>query len=193
MRWWIFILASIIVVGLDSGLGGVFTIRGLGHATPSIAACLLAFVSLQARPRTALWAAWLIGMMLDLSPGSTGAAGGIPVIGPRTLGAIAATQVVILLRPVVFRRRVITIAVMAGLVSACIGLGSAAVETLRWWMPWTHALAPPPPGTRIGTIAGSAIYTLLLALPVGAILRMTTIWWRFEAPSGRLDYASNRR
>jgi len=193
MRWWVFLILAIIAVGLDSGLAGVFTIRGLGHATPSFSACLLAFVALQARPRCVLWAAWIIGLMLDLSPGSAGAAGAVPVIGPRTLGAVAAGQVVLLMRPVVFRRRIITIAVMAGLVAACVGLGSAAVETVRWWMPWTHALAPPPAGTRVTTVFAGAVYTILLALPVGAILRWTTVWWRFDAPAGRLDYAGARR
>jgi cell shape-determining protein MreD len=193
MRWWILLIMAIIAVGLDTGLVGVFTLRGLGHATPSIAACLLGFVALQARPRAALWAAFVIGLMLDLSPGSSGAAGGVPIIGPRTLGSIAAAQVVLLLRPVVFRRRVVTVAVIAGVAAACIGLGSASVETIRWWAPWTHALAPPPAGARMLTIAGSSVYTVLLGIPVGAILLGTNRWWRFGAAPGRLDYAASRR
>ena len=187
------LVMAIIAVGLDTGLVGVFTLRGVGHATPSIAACLLGFVALQARPRAALWAAFVIGLMLDLSPGSAGAAGGIPIIGPRTLGCIAAAQVVLLLRGVVFRRRVVTVAVIAGVAAACIGLGSASVETIRWWVPWTHALAPPPAGARLLTIGGSALYTVLLGIPVAVVLLGTNRWWRFGAAPGRLDYAASRR
>ena len=102
MRWWVFLITAVVAVGLDTGLTGVFTLRGLGHATPSISACLLGFLALQARPRTVLWSAWVLGMMMDVSPGSAGAAGTVAVIGPRTLGAIASAQVVLLLRPVVF-------------------------------------------------------------------------------------------
>ena len=193
MRWWVFLIMAIVAVGLDSGLVGVFTLRGLGYATPSIAACLLGFIALQARPRTVLWAAWIIGIMLDLSPGSAGAAGGIPVIGPKTISAIAAAQVVLLLRPVVFRRRIVTIAVIGGVVGVCVGLGSAAVETVRWWMPWTHALAPPPASTRLTTIGFSAIYTILIGLPIAGLLIGTSGWWRFGAAPGRLDYAASRR
>jgi len=86
-----------------------------------------------------------------------------------------------------------TVAVVAGLVSVCIGLGSAAVETVRWWMPWTHALAPPPAGDRLATIGFSGIYTMLIGLPIGAILLGTSGWWRFDAAPGRLDYAGARR
>ncbi len=193
MRWWVFLITAVVAVGLDTGLTGVFTLRGLGHATPSISACLLGFLALQARPRTVLWSAWVLGMMMDVSPGSAGAAGTVAVIGPRTLGAIASAQVVLLLRPVVFRRRIMTVAVVAGLVSVCIGLGSAAVETVRWWMPWTHALAPPPAGDRLATIGFSGIYTMLIGLPIGAILLGTSGWWRFDAAPGRLDYAGARR
>ena len=38
MRWWVVLIMVIIAVGLDTGLAGVFTIRGIGHATPSFSA-----------------------------------------------------------------------------------------------------------------------------------------------------------
>jgi len=193
MRWWVFLIMAIVAVGLDTGLVGVFTLRGVGHATPSVAACLVAFIALQARPRGALWAAFVIGLMLDLSPGSAGAAGSVPILGPRTLGCIAAVYMILLLRPVMFRRRVVTVAVIAGIAAACIGLGSASVETIRWWAPWTHALAPPPAGGRLVTIAASAGYTVLLGIPIAAMLLGTNRWWRFAAAPGRLDYAASRR
>ncbi len=193
MRWWVFLLCAIVAVGLDSGLMGVFTLRGLGYATPSVSACLLAFIALQARPRTALWVAWAIGCMLDLSPSSGSGAGAIAIVGPRALGAVAAAQVVLLLRPVVFRRRVITVAVVSGLAAICLGLGAATVETIRWWMPWTHALAPPPAGPRLVTIAFSGIYTMLIGVPIAGLLLGSARLWRFDAPAGRLDYAASRR
>lgn len=193
MRWWVFLLMATIAVGLDSGLAGVFTLRGLGHATPGFSACLLAFIALQARPHLALWAAWVIGLLLDLSPGSAGAAGGVVVIGPHTLGCVAGAWGVLLLRNVVFRRRIVTVAVVSGLVMASIGLVAAAVETVRWWMPWTNALAPPPPALRLATITASSVYTMLVGLPVAGVLLLTLRWWRFDAAPGRLDYASSRR
>ncbi len=192
MRWWVFLIMGIVAVGLDSGLASVFTLRGLGWATPSFAACLLAFIALQARPRTVFWAAWVLGLMMDLSPTAAAGSAGIPVIGPQTLAAVAAVQVVLLLRPVVFRRRVITIAVMAGIVMVCLGLGAAALETVRWWLPWTHALAPPPTGQRVLTVTASAGYTVLVGIPISAFLVLTGSWWRFDAPPGRLDYAGSR-
>ncbi|MDP7028751.1 MAG: hypothetical protein QF733_00850 [Phycisphaerales bacterium] len=193
MRWWVLLVLAIIAVGLDSGLMGVFTLRGLGHATPSASACLITFVALQARPRAALWAAWVIGCMLDLSPSSGGGVGTVAIVGPNALGAVAATQVVLLLRPVVFRRRVITMAVVSGLAAICLGLGAATVETVRWWMPWTHALAPPPAGPQVVTIGFSGLYTMLVGLPIGAMLLGTSRFWRFDAPAGQLDYAGARR
>ncbi|MCH2142391.1 MAG: hypothetical protein MK077_05280 [Phycisphaerales bacterium] len=193
MRWIAFLIAAMIAVAIDSGLVGVFTIRPLASATPSLAAVLLAFVALQTRPSTARWAAWVLGIMLDLSPTAAGAVGGIPIIGPRTLGCIAAVQVILLVRPVLFRRRIVTIAVMSGVTWATIGLIAAAVETIRWWLPWTHAMAPPPASTRVLTVLASAVYTAVLGLPIGALLVGTAGLWRFEAVSPRLDYAGSRR
>ena len=60
-------------------------------------------------------------------------------------------------------------------------------------MPWTHALAPPPAGPRLVTIGFSGLYTMLLGLPIGAMLLGTSRLWRFDAPAGRLDYAGSRR
>jgi len=193
MRWFIFLVAAIVAVAMDSGLVGVFTLRGLSYATPSVSACLLAFVALQSRPSTAFWAAWILGMMLDLSPTAAGAVGGLPIIGPRTLGCVAAVQVILLVRPVLFRRRIVTIAAMSGVTWITIGLVAAAIETLRWWLPWTHAMAPPPASQRVVTVLSSGLYTAMLGLPLGAILVGTLGWWRFEAHSARLDYAGSRR
>ncbi len=193
MRWIAFLIAAMVAVAIDSGLVGVFTIRPLASATPSVAAVLLAFVALQTRPSTARWAAWFLGVMLDLSPTAAGAVGGIPIIGPRTLGCVAAVQVILLVRPVLFRRRIVTIAVMSGVTWITIGLVAAAVETIRWWLPWTHAMAPPPASTRVLTVLASGVYTALLGLPVGAVLAASAGFWRFEAVSPRLDYAGSRR
>ena len=186
MRWLVFVIGAVIVVGLDSGFSSIFTLRGAGFLTPSFAACLLAFVALMAPPITVIWAAWLLGLMVDLSPGLGEAGGSLHVIGPHALGFPLGAWIVLNFRLWMFRRRVLTIAMLTFLCVLVAGLVQTAVGILRFWLPWAGGELVPFGMGEIVHEAGNAAYSALLAIPVGWLLLQTLPLWRF-------DYGTSRR
>lgn len=192
MRWIVFIPVLIVFAGLDSGVGGLFSIGWLGGAAPSLVAVLVAFVALQASPASALWAGWWAGLLLDAAPGSGGSGTAPIVLGPGALGLTAAAWFVLLCRGMLFRARGVTLVVVAGVVAASAALVVASIRTLRFWLPWTEAALPQPASDVLLQMGGDALATSVLAILVGWVLLATTRGWRFETSPGRLDYAGRR-
>ena len=179
-------IAAILAVALDSGFSGIFTLRGAGFLTPSFAACLLAFVALLGPPVVVIWAAWFLGLLVDLSPGLGEAGGGIQVIGPHALGYPIGAWVVLNFRTWMFRRRVVTISLLTFLCVLVAGLVQTIIGILRFWLPWAGGELVPFGAYEMMHEAGNAAYSALLAIPVGWILLQTFPLWRF-------DYGTSRR
>ncbi len=185
MRLLILFFAAIFCLAFDSSFGGVFTLRSMGSITPLAMPCLVVFVSLFAPSMMAYVAALLLGLLVDLSPGHGELSQGVHLIGPSTLGFFVSAILIVKLRNVVFRRKVFTVVILT---AGCVVV-SDAVEVFiliaRSLMPWT------PPLSGSGGIAGlvkmlaTAIYTGLLAVPLGWSLLSTIGMWRFATPTGR--------
>ena len=185
MRLLVLFIATIFCLAFDSSFGGVFTLRSMGSITPLAMPCLVVFVALFAPSMLAMVVALALGLLVDVSPGYGELTQGAHLIGPNTLGFFVSTILILRIRNIVFRRRVFTIVIFT---IGCVVV-TDAVEVLllilRSLMPWTPSLS----GT--GGIAGlakmlvTAIYSGLLAVPLGWCLLSTIGMWRFATPTGR--------
>lgn len=192
MRWLVFFPVLVVFAGLDAGVGSLFSISWMGGAAPSLVAVLVAFVALQASPRSALWAGWWAGLLLDVAPGSGGSGTAAIVLGPHALSMTAAAWIVLLCRGMVFRRRASTVVAISGLVAASGALAVTSIKTLRFWLPWTEAAVPQPAVDVLLRLCGDAVATSLLAILIASGLLLTSRLWRFDTSPGRLDYAGRR-
>jgi cell shape-determining protein MreD len=178
------VIAVILGLAFDSGFGGLFTLRSLGSITPLAIPCIVVFVALFAPPTAALVAAWLIGILVDLSPGQSDLIGGMHLLGPHTLGYPVAVLVILRIRTVVFRRRILTMAILVACCVVAVGAVEALLLVVRGLMPWNPA-ATSGGMPALARLIATAIYSGLLAVPLGWGLFATIGLWRFQVPSGR--------
>ena len=184
MRALVVIIATIIAMAFDSSFGGVFTLRSAGSITPLAMPCLVVFIALFA-PQTLVYVlSLMLGVLVDLSPGQGILEGGSHLIGPHALGYLVTALLVLRIRNVVFRRRVITIAVLTTAAVIVTGATEALVLLVRGILPWTPALKGGGFSDLI-KLFGTAIYTGILAVPLGWCLLATIGLWKFHSPTGR--------
>lgn len=184
MNFLITVIFTIIALSFDSSFGGIFTLRSVGSITPLAMPCLLVFVSLFAPELVTLMTAIILGILVDLSIGQGELSGGAHLIGPNALGYLISALLILKVRNVVFRRRVLTIVVLVTSAVIVIGSVEAMVLLVRGIMPWN----PPVTGGGVGEfvkLLGTAIYTGLLAVPLGWMLLSTIGVWKFHSPTGR--------
>lgn len=99
-------------LGLELGLRDLFAFGPLGIA-PSFVLPLVVFLALSAPPRAALWAALVLGIIIDLTWPITRSDGGTLIsIGPYALGYLIGAQVVISLRGMVMAKNPLTLVVL---------------------------------------------------------------------------------
>jgi len=190
MRWAIFLIFAVLGIVFDAGFGDVFRIDGLWSIRPSLSAVLVVFVALSAPRTLALWACFVLGLLIDLSTQHT--AGGnriVYLVGPHTLGFLAAGWMVVRGRTMVFRRRPLTIGVMT---LGCVLLAQAivlAVLVLRsaGWYPggvihWTDTTL----GVEVFRRVLIAVYSGLFGIPAGWMLVRTIPLWGFQTGSHRM-------
>ncbi len=178
------VIFAILALSFDSSFGGIFTLRSVGSITPLAMPCLLVFISLFAPEMVAMLTAIILGILVDLSIGQSELVGGAHLIGPNALGYLVTSLLVLKVRNVVFRRRVLTIAILASFAVIIIGAVQATVLLVRGMMPWT----PPVSGggfTEFIKLFATAIYTGILAVPFGWCLLSTIGIWKFHSPTGR--------
>lgn len=184
MRLLVLFFAAILCLAFDSSFGGVFTLRSLGSITPLAMPCLVVFIALFAPSMLAYVIAIVLGLLVDLSPGHGGLSQGAHLIGPYTLGFFVSTILVVRIRSIVFRRRVFTIVIFT---IGCVVV-TDAVEVLllilRSFMPWTAQLAGSGGIAGLVKMLATAIYSGLLAVPLGWCLLSTIGMWRFTSPTG---------
>ncbi len=184
MRAVVAILATILALAFDSSFGGVLTLRSVGSITPLAMPCLVVFIALFAPETIAILVTLLLGVLVDLSPGNGELAGSAHLIGPHALGFLVTTILVLKIRNIVFRRRVFTIAALAAVAVITTGATEALVMLIRGIMPWTPAVTSGGFGELI-KLFGTAIYSGLLAVPLGWCLLATIGLWKFHSPTGR--------
>jgi cell shape-determining protein MreD len=187
MRWPVFIVFAFVCCALEISVRNTLRLDALYGVSPSFVACLATFIALFAHRLSALWACWILGVLMDLMP--RGGPSTVFPIGPNALGFVVAGYVIILLRTMVFRRRVLTIGAMTFIFLISASIVSVALLIVRSWYPPVNPDMPPEPYFAMRDLAWRAMVALysgvLAAVPVGWALLMTTTLWGFGAASSR--------
>jgi len=176
VRWPVFALFAYLVLVLEVSLRNVLM---LGPVGPSFVALLVVFVSLFAPRLTALWACWVLGLLVDLcSPLMHGADHVGPLLGAHALGYVFGCYVILQMRAMLFRRRAVTFAVMTAI--SLLAAGLVVVFLLA-----VHRLYPGEglalrPLRELLLRLGVAGYSGVLALLLGPVLVWTAPMWGFR-------------
>jgi cell shape-determining protein MreD len=189
VRWTVFAIFGAMVLVLDVSLGQVLALRSLGGIAPSFTAVLGVFVVFFAPRESALWASWLLGLLVDLCidlPHGGGEAG--PLVGAHALGYSFGAYLVLLVRAMLYRANVVTLAVVTLGWAAAAGLVVVFISAVHGWYPG-EAARPPlpdlPAGLEMLRRLGSAAYSGALALALAKPLIWTIPLWGFRAPIPR--------
>lgn len=185
MRWLVFIIAAAIAVALDMGMASAMTLRSLGFVTPSFAGCLVAYMALFGRTDHVLWGAWFLGVLTDLSPGSTEGQELVFIIGPHALGYVLGAWIILNIRSMVFRHRIFTLCVCTMICVLSAGFLVVVIGIVRFWLPFTGGAVVPFGLKELVQFVGDAIYSGLLAVPFGWLLFQVMPLWRFDYGVGR--------
>jgi cell shape-determining protein MreD len=185
MRWPVFLVFAFIFLALDTSLMAVFSLPRLGHIAPHIVVVLAVFVCLFASRLSALSACLLLGVLMDLTippPGETV----VYVIGPYGLGLLFGGYLILQMRTMVFRQRAITIGVLSALATIAMAIPMIAIFMIRSW--YGEDVSYPIGNSAARELfrhLGIAIYTGLIALPLGWLLLATYHLWGFHAYHSR--------
>lgn len=192
MRWIVFGIVAFVAVVLETSMRHMFALRFVGSVAPSFVAIVAVYVALFSPRETGLWAMWILGLLVDLvSPLRQGDFGAGPLLGPHALGYVFAGYLLIQVRGMLFRRQVLTVAVMSVLfviVASVVVVFLYAVhgvvypkivdgQSLSW--------ADHGPLGEFFRRAGDGVYTGLLAVPLGALLVWSLPLWGFRLPGYR--------
>lgn len=161
MNPFVFAILAWVALGLEIALPPVLDAGG-GGVTPSFMIPLLVFVALHADTRPTLWAALILGLLIDLTRPIAMIDGGAAIIpGPHALGFLLAAWMTLSLRTMVIRRNPLTLVVLSVLAATVSGLAVILLITLRGV--WDGSLAWRGTGELLPTVL-SALYTALAAL-----------------------------
>ncbi|MHC4414713.1 MAG: hypothetical protein ACYS0G_05465 [Planctomycetota bacterium] len=200
MRWLVFVIFALAGLVLDVSLLDVLAPDELRQIRPSLCGVLAVFVALSAPRMTALWACFILGMLLDLShpltmpeplldasyPVASPVVRRLHVIGPYALGYVAGGCLVLQVRTMVFRRRPLAIGVMTVGFLLAVHVVVVGLYVVRSWYPggpvfWTE-LATLNELLRRFLIA---LYSGLFAIPIGWLLVKSMPLWGFQTVSHR--------
>lgn len=182
MRWVVFLIAAVICVVLDVSFLDGLAPDAARLIRPSLTAVLAVFLALSAPRMTALWACFLLGLLLDLSSPVTHEGRVLYLVGPFTLGYVAAAWLTIRTRPVLFRQRALTIGVAATVFVVVVHVVVVLLYAVRSLHPgggvsWTDASIARTFGVRLL----AAAYTGLVAVPAGWLLVKSVPLWGFHS------------
>ncbi len=185
MRRSLFLAVAFGFLVAERSLHRILSLEALGGASPGFMGSLVVFVSLFAPRKQALWACWFLGVLMDLVSGyAWGTGAPVMVVGPNALGYVLVCFFVLQLRTMVFRRRVLTMGALTAGGMILSGLVVVMMLSIRSWYPETvspHYFAKSSAlGEMIYRIV-IALYSGLLAVPLGWVLLATLPWWKFEA------------
>jgi rod shape-determining protein MreD len=184
VRWAVFVVFAVIGLVFDTGFSEALRIRTLADIRPSLCGAIAVFVALSAPRTAALWACFVLGLLLDLSfPVTVSGNRTLHLIGPYALGYTAGGWLVLHARTMVFRRRPLTIGVMTVVCLAAVHLVAVILYVLRSraWYPgdvvfWTDTTAMAELGRRLL----GAVYSGLVAVPLGWLLVRSMPLWAFQ-------------
>lgn len=187
MRWPVFLVFAFVFIIIEMSLRELFVLRSVGHITPSFMIVLMVYVAMFAPRVTALWAAWLMGLLVDLThPLEQGAEQVGPLIGAHALGYVFACFLVLQFRALLFRRRALTLALMTMMAFAAASLVVVFVYAIHGWYPNDELVwAERRPSVELTRRLGIAVYSGVLALVLSRVLGWTLPTWGFRAGSQR--------
>ena len=181
MNWIVFLVVSWFALGLEVGFDALRLAPG--DVAPSFVVPLIVYIALSAPPKQALWAALLIGALLDLTwliPRDDLAEA--TVLGPNALGALIAAQLVLSLRGNVIRKHPLTLVVLSIASAAVMSVVVVALMTLREL--YGDPIEFSPTG-ELGARLLSALYTGVTALIWAVVLRLMEPLFHFQNDRGK--------
>jgi len=184
LNWFAFAIAAWVCFGLEIGLRELLLLR-LTHYTvaPSFVIAFLVFIALHASQRAVLWAAVMLGVLVDL----TGALLLEPreaavILGPHAIAFLIGAQLVLSIRGMVVSRNPLSMGVLA-LIVACI----AQIVVVAFLT--VHKLYGDPivwdASERLVSGLFSAVYTGILATLLALLLIPIAPVFRFSHPHRR--------
>ena len=183
MRWTVFCIFAYVMLLLEISLRNTLRLDYVGGISPSFMAVLAAFIALFAQRLSALWACWIMGLLMDLASGRQSQ--GIVIIGPQALGFAFAGLVILSLRTMVFRRRLITMAVMTTLFVIASSVAAIFVLIVRHWFITDsgeplHGLSALWRQTLVALYSGA-----VLGWSLGWVLSQSMSLWGFQTTTPR--------
>jgi rod shape-determining protein MreD len=175
MRWPVFLIFAFAAIVVQLSFRNVFTLHALRGISPDMVAPLAVFIAMFAQRSSALWGAWILGLLLDLAPNDDGSL--YHVIGPNALGYPAGAFLVLQLRTMVFRRRALTTGFLTLLFLIVVSLVAVMLLSIRSWYP---GATPYTPLSELGTRALVAVYSGVVAIPMGWLLNRTLPLWGYQ-------------
>ena len=131
MNWFFFILIGWVCFALELALLPVLDAGSRG-VHPSMVVPLLVFIAMNAPKKPTLWAAIMLGVVLDLlSPVPAVDGGTITIIGPNALGFLLGVHFVMAVRGMLIRRNPLTMIVMSVVVMLIAQIIVVAIFTAR--------------------------------------------------------------
>ena len=185
MNWLLFIAALFFSMVLEMSVFDLLDINGM---RPSLVAILALFVALWAPKLFALWACLLCGVVIDLTSPLAYDGGDVAyLIGPNALGFAFAGALALQIRSIVMRRQVFALAVMSVIFVVAYSVVVIAVyEARSWYSPELYAFSA---AGRLVQALAMAVYTGLLAIPVGWVLLKSFSYWHFpQAAPARTNW-----
>jgi rod shape-determining protein MreD len=178
MNWLVFVISALLALALDKGLA---TLWHLGHVVPSPVLVLAIFIAVAAPPRVSLWAALLLGVLLDLTspyprPGSPT---DLVIMGPTALGFFAGAYLVLQLRAMVFRHTPLSLGVLTFAAGILAHLVTVALLTFRGLPLMGGGIPGFDAADQLLLRFLGILYTSVLALPLGWLLFRYRRWWHF--------------
>lgn len=182
MKWSVFAMFAFATLTLEMSLTGLVQI---GSVRPSLLAVLALFIALSASRVTALWACFILGLIADLTSAIAYPPGQVAHLpGPHALGFTFGCALVLQIRAMVMRRQLVAVCVFSGLFVATASVIVVAIYTTRSWFPsFAPEFAEFRPAGELMRRWASALYTAIIALPVGYLLLRWQKIWAFQTLS----------
>jgi cell shape-determining protein MreD len=182
MRAATFVVAAWVFLGLEVGLRDALRLGDSGVA-PSFLLVLMTFVAMNASMKASVASGLVLGLLIDLtSPRAM--VGGLemtPVVGPHAIGAFVGAYGVYLMRTLVVRQNPVTMMALAIVGSALTHAVAGALLEARSWVDSGVAFAA---GQELVARGGSSLYTGVVALVVGPVLRWLAPMFGFASSTG---------
>jgi len=187
MNWLAFFVCAYLCVGMELGFRPMLDL-GNGGA-PSFLVPLIVFIALGAPHVATLWAAFLLGLMVDLTSPIPFAerSGEAWVVGPYVLGYLLSAQIMLSMRGVVVRKHPLTLVGLSLVASLIIHICvtflysiRAAYDPIAWDL-----------SDQLLSRFFSSLWTMVSALVMWVFLSRVARFMEFQAPGAWA--ASQRR